>query len=54
MLFHLFRGSGIKGIGGILPVRAEGGTSIIRPILCLEREEVEAYLRERKVPQLFS
>ncbi len=49
MLFHLFRGSGIKGIGGILPVRAEGGTSIIRPILCLEREEVEAYLRERKV-----
>lgn len=50
MLFHLFRGSGIKGISGIPPVREEGGTSIIRPILCLEREEVEAYLRERQVP----
>ena len=50
MLFHLFRGSGIKGISGIPPMREEGGTSIIRPILCLEREEVEAYLRERQMP----
>lgn len=49
MLFHLFRGSGIKGISGIPPMREEGGTGIIRPILCLERGEVEAYLRERQV-----
>ena len=41
MLFHLFRGSGIQGLGGIAPVRGQ----IIRPILCLERREVEAYLR---------
>lgn len=43
MLFHLFRGSGLKGLCGIAPVRNE----IIRPILCLRRGEIEAYLRER-------
>ena len=40
MLFHLFRGSGIKGLGSIRPVREE----VIRPILCLERDEIERYL----------
>lgn len=42
MLFHLFRGSGIRGLGSIRPVR----DNIIRPILCLERQEIEAYLQE--------
>jgi len=46
MLFHLFRGSGIKGLGSIRPVRDH----IVRPILCLERAEVEAYLKERQLP----
>ena len=45
MLFHLFRGSGLKGLCGIRPVRRE----IIRPLLCLEREEIEAYLTERRI-----
>jgi tRNA(Ile)-lysidine synthase len=45
MLFHLFRGSGMKGICSIQPVRE----SVIRPILCLAREEIEAYLRENKL-----
>lgn len=40
MLFHLFRGTGIRGLGSIPPVRDE----IIRPILCLERKEIEEYL----------
>ena len=40
MLFHLFRGSGIKGLSSIQPVRE----NIIRPILCLERQEIEDYL----------
>lgn len=43
MLFHLFRGSGIKGLGSIQPVRDK----IIRPILCLERKEIETYLKAR-------
>ena len=45
MLFHLFRGSGLKGLCGIAPVRDD----VIRPILCLERGEAEAYLRERGI-----
>lgn len=42
VLFHLFRGSGIQGLTGIAPVRDQ----IIRPLLCVERSEIEDYLRE--------
>ncbi len=45
MLFHLFRGSGIKGLGSIQPVRE----NVIRPILCLERAEIEAYLAKHRL-----
>lgn len=38
-LFHLFRGSGIRGLASILPVRDR----IIRPLLCLERWEIEKF-----------
>lgn len=41
MLFHLVRGTGIKGLCGILPVRE----NVIRPLLCVERKEIEAYLK---------
>lgn len=51
MLFHLFRGSGIKGLRGIEPVTAGviRRADIIRPVLCLERREIEEYLRERDI-----
>jgi tRNA(Ile)-lysidine synthase len=42
ILFHLFRGSGIKGLTGIPIIRNQ----IIRPILCVKREEIEVYLKE--------
>ena len=45
MLFHLFRGSGIKGLCAIPPRREQ----IIRPLLCLERNEIECYLAERGI-----
>ncbi|MCM1025082.1 MAG: tRNA lysidine(34) synthetase TilS [Roseburia sp.] len=45
VLLHLFRGSGLRGLRGIEPVQGD----IIRPLLCLEREEIEEYLRERGI-----
>ena len=44
-LFHLFRGSGIRGLASILPVRGR----IIRPILCLERWEIEDFLKQKGI-----
>lgn len=44
-LFHLFRGSSLKGLGGIRPVRGK----VIRPLLCLERSEIETFLEERNI-----
>ena len=46
VLFHLFRGSALTGMCGIWPVR-EG---VIRPLLCLERKEIESYLALRGIP----
>ena len=42
MLFHLARGTGPKGLAGIPPVRGD----IIRPLIGVERAQVEAYLAE--------
>ena len=43
VLMNLFRGSGLTGLGGIRPVRG----TIIRPLLCLRRQEIEEYLKGR-------
>lgn len=48
MLFHLFRGSGSRGLGSIRPMRKQGENLwVIRPLLCLERQEIECFLEER-------
>lgn len=43
MLFHLIRGTGAAGLAGIPPVRG----NIIRPLIAVERQQVEAYLTSR-------
>lgn len=45
MLFHLLRGSGVTGLSGIMPVREH----IIRPLLCVERKEIENYLAQKGI-----
>lgn len=47
VLLRLIRGSGPGGLAGILPVTAEG---IVRPLLAIERPDVEAWLSERGIP----
>lgn len=42
VLFNIMRGSGLKGVSGIAPVR----DNIIRPILCITKEEIVRYLKE--------
>ena len=46
LLMRLLRGTGPRGLGGIFPV-VEG--TVIRPLLELEREEIEAYLRAKRL-----
>jgi tRNA(Ile)-lysidine synthase len=44
VLFRFLRGCGTTGLAGILPVSREG---CVRPLLGVDREEVEAFLRTR-------
>lgn len=46
LLFHLFRGTGLRGLSGMAPRRDD----IIRPLLAVSRDEIEAYLAERGQP----
>lgn len=48
LLLNLLRGTGLRGLGGIPPVRG----NIVRPMLAVTRDEVEAYLAEHSVPHV--
>lgn len=46
VLLHLTRGTGLKGLCGIPPVRE----NIVRPLIDCSRREIEDYCREHKIP----
>lgn len=46
VILHLLRGTGLQGLGGIAPVNGR----IIRPMLDIQRQEVEAFLEEYHLP----
>ncbi|MFR8222296.1 MAG: tRNA lysidine(34) synthetase TilS [Blautia faecis] len=46
LLHNLCRGTGLKGLAAILPVR----DGIIRPILCLNKQEIVNYLIKEQIP----
>lgn len=58
VLFNIFRGSGISGVRGIIPMRemkalpenhGNEGILLIRPLLPFTRKEIEVFLCERKL-----
>lgn len=48
VLMHMVRGTGLKGLGGIAPVRE----NLIRPMLSVTRREVLAFLEEYHIPYM--
>lgn len=45
VLLHLLRGSGIKGLRGIMPVKG----NLIRPLLCVCKNEIKTFLHQKRV-----
>ncbi len=48
VLLHLARGTGLKGLGGIPPVRGR----VVRPMLDVTEKEIRAWLAEKGVPHV--
>ena len=48
VLMHLLRGTGLKGLGAIAPISGR----LIRPMLSLTRQDVEAFLEEYHLPHI--
>lgn len=46
LLYNLFRGSGISGMKGMLPMR----DNIIRPLLCVTRDEIKSFAKSNSIP----
>ncbi len=49
VLLNLIRGTGIKGLTGIMPKNKK----VIRPLLCLTRTDIEEYISQRDMPYVF-
>lgn len=49
LLFNLCRGTGRAGLAAMRPRTERAGLTILRPLLGMWREEIDAFLRERKI-----
>lgn len=49
VLFRICRGTGLRGMCGIPPVRTFGSGYLVRPLLGVSREEILRYLGEREL-----
>lgn len=49
ILMRILRGSGLLGLGGILYKKQMGKFIIIRPLIEIERKDIESFLRKRKI-----
>ena len=49
-LFNFLRGSGAAGLGGMKPLAHAPGLEILRPLLGITRDEITAFVAERRIP----
>lgn len=50
LLHRMLRGTGFRGLGGIWPLRMfDGNISFVRPLLCVDRQEIVKYLLQNKL-----
>ena len=49
VLMRILRGTGLYGLCGILPKRKIYGFEVIRPLIRIQRQEIESYLKKRKI-----
>lgn len=49
VLLNLIRGTGIRGLTGIM----QKNRDVVRPLLCVTRDEIESYRVERDMPYVF-
>lgn len=49
VLLHMIRGAGLKGLRGMSEISLQRDLTIIRPLLFASRNEIEKYVKERKI-----
>ena len=49
ILLNLARGSNLNGITGMSPKNERGQLTLIRPLLCVVKEDIDAYLKNNKI-----
>jgi tRNA(Ile)-lysidine synthase len=49
VLMRILRGTGLYGLGGILPKRNIGGFVIIRPLIEVSRKDIEIFLKNKMI-----
>ena len=49
ILMNLIRGAGLKGLRGMSSIGERFGITVVRPLLCLGRQDIEEYLKDEKV-----
>jgi len=49
VLMRILRGTGLYGLAGILPKRRLYGYDFIRPLIRVQRREIESFLRRKKI-----
>jgi len=47
IIYRIIKGTGIKGIGGILPKRIRDGVELYRPLLSISRSQIEDYCNSK-------